>query len=106
MLGKNQICDTHQRKKQSIKNTVFLDKLADETAWNKYVYDSVVLYKICRKVRVHLIIISVTIINSIMCWFEIMKHENKTSMKILNIVKTTRIFRHPWPIEIIYYQGS
>ena len=49
---------------------------------------------------------SVTIINPVTGWFEIVQYDDKIAITIVNLVETTWQSRYPRPIEITYDQGK
>ena len=46
------------------------------------------------------------IIDPVTGWFELAQYEDKRSISIAKLVKTTWMSRYPIPIEIMYDQGN
>ena len=69
-------------------------KLAEEIPWNKLCVDIIVPYKVRRKGRYHLILKSITIIDPVTGWSEIMQYNNKKAMVISILVETTWLVRY------------
>ena len=100
--------DTCQRTKLSNKEYVKLQaKLSEWIPWNKICVDLIVTYVIrrkCKKENLHLK--SVTMIYSVIWWFEIGKYEDEKAISTANLVETTWLSTYPRPIEIMYDQGK
>ena len=77
--------------------------LAEEILWYEICVDPIGPYKIIRKGEETLILKAVNIIDPLTGWFEITQYKDKKSMKIANLVETTRLVCCPWPVEITYY---
>ena len=76
--------------------------------WMKYSDFGVDLmgrYKIHRKGKPSLIIKYITMIDTLMEWFEIMKWNDRKAMTTANLVETLLLDRHPWTNEIAMNQG-
>ena len=81
-------------------------KVEGETTWNKQCVDIIGPYKIRQIGKDPLIIKSVTIIDPITDWFEIIQCNYNKVMIIENFVDTMLIVRYPCPVYITYYQGG
>ena len=77
-------------------------KLAEEKQRNKICVDIIGPYKIQRKGKLHLILKYVTMIDPVTGWFGVTQNNDKKAMMIVDLVKTTRLARYPWPVEITY----
>ena len=72
-----------------------------EILWNKPCVDLIDLYKILIKEIVPIILKSVTMIDPVSRWFEIMKCNDKRAMMIEKLVETTWLVQYPWPVKIM-----
>ena len=84
-------CDTFQRTKLSNKKYRKLPaKLSEEIPWNKLCVDLIVPYILLQKgKRENLNIKSVTMIDPVTGWFEVVQYDDKRGITIANLVETT-----------------
>ena len=74
---------------------------------NKLCVDLIRPYFIRRKgKKENLDLKPVTMTNTVTGWFEIVRHDVKRVITIVNLVETMRLSRYPRPIEITYDQGK
>ena len=101
-------CDTCQRTKWSNKKYGKLPaKLAEKIPWNKICVYLIGTYSIRRKgKKENLHLKSVTIIDPITGWFEVIQYNDKRAITIADLVETAWMSRYPIPIEITYDQGK
>ena len=60
----------------------------DKTPWSKLCIKLIGPYKICNKIKDHLILKSVTMIDPVTGWFEVTQYVDKKVMTIANFVET------------------
>ena len=101
-------CDTCQRTKRSNKKYGKLpSRLAEEIPWNKICVDLIGSHVIRHKgKKENLHLKSVTVINPITRWFEVVQYDDKRAITIADLVETMWMSRYPRPIEITYDQGK
>ena len=101
-------CGTCQLTKPSNKKYGELpDKLSKEIPRNKLCVDLIGPYVIRRKSKKgNPQLKSVTIIESVTGWFEVIQYDDKIEITIEDLVETTWMSRYPIPIEIMYDQGT
>ena len=99
--------DTCQLTKQSNKKSGKLPaKLSEEIPWKICIY-LIGTYFIRIKVKTEkLNLKSITMIDPVILWFEIVQYDDKISINIANVVETMWWYRYPRPIEITYDQGK
>ena len=49
---------------------------------------------------------SLTMIGTIIGWFQVLRYDDKRAITITNLVETTWLSTYPRPIETTYYQGK
>ena len=101
-------CDTCQFTKISNKDYGKLPaKVAEEISRNKLCVDLIGPYAIrCKGKKEKLRLKSVTMINPVTGWFEVVCYDDKRAITISNLVETKRLSRYPRPIGITYEQGK
>ena len=83
-------CDVCQGTKRSTKKYGKLPaKLAVKTPWNKLYVDLIGPYEMRRKGKDPRILKSVTMIDPVTGWHEVMQYRDKKAMMIMNLVETT-----------------
>ena len=82
-------------------------KSYEEILWNKLCVDLIRPYLMKRKGKKEKIHIkSVTMIDPVTGWFEILQYEDKRQISVVRLVQTTWLSRYPRPIETTYDQGK